>query len=76
MPIDKYFIVHHKDGWTIKHKGRISIPYRTQKDAIRGALSRARRTEGQGKAAQVLVENKDHTFRTEWSYGDDPYPPI
>jgi hypothetical protein len=75
MPIDKYFVVRHRGEWSVKHNGRLSIPYRTQKEAIRGALARVRRTEGQGKNAQVLVENKDHTFRTEWRYGDEPYPP-
>jgi hypothetical protein len=72
MPIDKYFVVCHEGEWTVKHKGRYSIPYRTQKEAIQGALSRARRTKGH---AQVLVQNMNHTFRTEWTYGDNPYPP-
>ena len=70
MPMDKYFVVRHEGEWTVKHNGRYSIPYRTQKEAIQGALSRARRT----KKAQVLVENMNHTFRTEWTYGDDLYP--
>jgi Uncharacterized protein conserved in bacteria (DUF2188) len=74
MSIDKYFVVRHEGEWTVKHNGRYSIPYRTQKEAIQGALSRARRTEGHGKNAQVLVQNTNHTFRTEWTYGDDPYP--
>jgi hypothetical protein len=74
MPIDKYFVVRHQGQWSIKHAGRHSIPYRTQKEAIQGALSRIRRTEGSGKNAQILVQDKNHTFRTEWTYGMDPYP--
>jgi hypothetical protein len=23
----------------------------------------------------VLVQNRENQFRTEWSYGNDPYPP-
>jgi hypothetical protein len=75
MPIDKYFVVRHQGQWKIKHAGRHSIPYRTQSEAIQGALSRVRRTEGRGKNAQIFVQDKQHTFRTEWTYGMDPYPP-
>jgi hypothetical protein len=71
----KYFVVRHQGQWSIKHAGRHSIPYRTQKEAIQGALSRIRRAEGGGKNAQILVQDKQHTFRTEWTYGMDPYPP-
>jgi hypothetical protein len=24
----------------------------------------------------VLVQNRENQFRTEWSYGNDPYPPL
>lgn len=48
MPIDKYFVVRHQGKWAIKHKGKHSVPYPTQKAAIHGALSRARRTEVRG----------------------------
>jgi hypothetical protein len=75
MPIDKYFVVRHQGKWAIKYNGKHSIPYPTQKAAIHGALSRARRTEGRGKNAQVLVQDQHHSFRTEWTYGKDPYPP-
>jgi hypothetical protein len=76
MPIDKYFVVRHRGEWTIKHNGRYSVHYPTQKQAIQGAITRAKRTEGRGKNAQVLVQDQHHTFRTEWTYGKDAYPPI
>jgi hypothetical protein len=75
MPIDQYFVVHHQNEWKIKHNGKHSDPYPTQKAAIQVAVSRAKNSEGGGKNAQVLVQDEHHTFRTEWTYGKDPYPP-
>ena len=75
MPIEKYFVVNHEDEWKIKHKGQHSSPYHSQADAIKDAVSRAKASSGGGKNAQVLVQDENHSFRTEWTYGNDPHPP-
>ncbi|HEU4357295.1 MAG TPA: DUF2188 domain-containing protein [Xanthobacteraceae bacterium] len=54
-----------------KHYG----PYRTQADAIRAALDTAHKAGKNGHGAQVLVQGQNNQFRTEWTYGNDPYPP-
>jgi hypothetical protein len=55
-----------------KHYG----PYATQQRAIRAAVEAAHKAGGEGHHdAQVLVQGQDSKFRTEWTYGHDPYPP-
>jgi len=50
-------------------------PYETQRTAIRAAVDAAHECGKQGIDAQVLVQGTDSKFRTEWTYGHDPYPP-
>lgn len=68
----QYFVVRHEGQWKITLEGKRYGPYRTQRDAIRAAVDAAHETKGD---AQVLVQGEDHKFRTEWTYGNDPYPP-
>jgi hypothetical protein len=75
MDRDQYFVVLHKGEWKIKHNGRHSHPYETQADAIRSAIDAAHAAHREGGLSQVLVQGQDLLFRTEWTYGKDPYPP-
>jgi hypothetical protein len=75
MDRDQYFVVLHKGEWKIKHNGRYSHPYETQADAIRSAIDAAHTAPREGGLSQVLVQGQDLLFRTEWTYGKDPYPP-
>jgi Uncharacterized protein conserved in bacteria (DUF2188) len=68
-------VVLHKSEWKIKHNGRYSHPYETQADAIRSAIEAAHAAHQEGGLSQVLVQGQDLLFRTEWTYGKDPYPP-
>jgi hypothetical protein len=72
----QYVVVLHQGEWKISLGGKHYGPYRTQREAIREAVDTARK-EGQSNAdgAQVLVQGEDNRFRTEWTYGKDPYPP-
>ncbi len=29
-----------------------------------------------GQVSQIIVKRPDGTFREEWTYGKDPYPPV
>ena len=42
--------------------------------AIRAAVDAAHSAGEKGGAAQVLVQRANTEFRTEWTYGHDPYP--
>jgi hypothetical protein len=69
------YVVVLKDGqWNITHKGKHYI-YSTQENAIRAAVDAAHKAGEMGFDAQVLVQGQDNKFRTEWTYGHDPYPP-
>ena len=71
----QWFVVLHQDEWKVTHEGVRTGPYRTQRDAIKVAIDAAHAAGRQGHDAQVLVQGEDNKFRTEWTYGNDPYPP-
>jgi hypothetical protein len=75
MPIEHYFVVNHENEWKIRFNGEHSKPFRSQAEAIKAAVQRAKASSGGGKNAQVLVQGENHSFRTEWTYGRDPHPP-
>jgi hypothetical protein len=70
-----YYVVLHNGQWKIKLDDKHYGPYATQADAIRAAVDAAHKAGGQGHDAQVRVQGADNQFRTEWTYGHDPYPP-
>jgi hypothetical protein len=72
---DKYFVVLHEGEWKIKNGDQHSHPYPTQREAIDAAIEAAHASHRDGQLSQVLVQGEDLLFRTEWTYGKDPYPP-
>jgi hypothetical protein len=75
MARSQYFVVLHEGQWKIKYEGQHYGPYSSQKEAIRHAVDAAHKLGGRGQDAQVLVQGQNNQFRTEWTYGNDPYPP-
>jgi hypothetical protein len=71
----QYFVVFDNNEWKISYDGRHYGPYATQRNAIRAAVDAAHQAGSDGEDAQVLVQGTDNRFRTEWTYGHDPYPP-
>jgi hypothetical protein len=69
-----YYVVPHLGSWAVKHND-LYYPFITQKDAIRSAVDAAHVSGQRGFDAQVLVQGVGGQFRTEWTYGHDPYPP-
>lgn len=72
MARNRYYVVLHQGEWKINYNDKHYGPYSTQKAAIRAAVDAAHKSKGD---AQVLVQGQDNKFRTEWTYGNDPYPP-
>ncbi|MBA3668741.1 MAG: DUF2188 domain-containing protein [Sphingomonas sp.] len=68
----QYFVVLHQGQWKIRYNGKHYDHYSTEKAAIRAAVDAAYKSTND---AQVLVEGEGNQFRTEWTYGRDPYPP-
>jgi hypothetical protein len=71
----QYFVVLHQGEWKISHEGKHYGPYNTQRDAIKASVDAAHQAGANGHDAQVLVQGENNKFRTEWTYGNDPYPP-
>ncbi|KQW47221.1 MULTISPECIES: DUF2188 domain-containing protein [unclassified Ensifer] len=71
----QYVVVLHGGQWKISFNGKHYGPYDTQKAAIKEAVDTAHKAGKDGHDAQVLVHGQDNKFRTEWTYGNDPYPP-
>jgi hypothetical protein len=76
MARTQYFVVHHQGQWKVSLNGQHYGPYVSQKAAIKAAVEAAHSTGRKGGDAQVLVQSTNNNqFRTEWTYGHDPYPP-
>lgn len=75
MARSQYFVVLHENQWKISFNGKHYGPYSTQKVAIRATVDAAHDTGKSGQDAQVMVQGVNNQFRTEWTYGNDPYPP-
>lgn len=70
-----YYVVLHEGRWKFEVNDEDHGPFCTQTAAIRAAVDAAQATGEAGGDAQVLVQGRDNQFRTEWTYGRDPYPP-
>jgi hypothetical protein len=68
----QYIVVRDQGQWKVSLDGARYGPYATQKDAIRAAVDAANEAGRRGLNGQVLLLAQ---FRTEWTYGKDPYPP-
>jgi len=75
MSRTQYFVVLHSGEWKIKLDGKHYGPYATQRAAIKTAVDAAHKNGDNGLDSQVLVQGTDNKFRTEWTYGNDPFPP-
>ena len=70
-----YYVVHKGGQWFISLDGKEYGPYNTQKAAYTDAVNAAHTSGGNGHDAQVLIQGANNQWRTEWTYGHDPYPP-
>ncbi len=71
----QYFVVLHENQWKISLDGKHYGPYATQAAAIKHAVDAAHASGTKGHDSQVLVQGLNNQFRTEWTYGNDSYPP-
>lgn len=72
MAHTQYIVVRDQGQWKISLNGAHYGPYATQRDAVRAAVDAAQEAGRKGLNGQVLLLDQ---FRTEWTYGRDPYPP-
>jgi len=70
-----YYVSPHGSQWKVSLDGTVVGYHDTQAQAIRVAVDRAHMDGKSGHDAQVRVQRPNGEFRTEWTYGHDPYPP-
>ena len=75
MKREQYFVVLKDGKWMVSLNGQHYGPYATQKLASKSAVDAAHKSGQKGLNAQVLIQGENNQFRTEWTYGEDPYPP-
>ena len=76
MAGDVYTVVVYEKQWKVRFCGKHSGPYATQKEAIAAAVEAAHKAGTcNPEGAQVRAQDTNNQFRTEWTYGHDPYPP-
>lgn len=69
-----YHVVPHSgEGWDVKkqHAERATSHHETKQEAV----DHARELCKSLKLAQVIVHKQDGKIETEYTYGDDPFPP-
>ena len=69
----KYHVVPHPEGWKVEAEGaeRASNIYDNKADAI----ERAKELAKSHPLGQVIIHKQDGIIQTEYTYGNDPYPP-
>lgn len=62
-----------KDGWNVKTQGKskAAANFEDKTDAVDKAKEMAQNV----RLSQVIIQKKDGTIQTEYTYGKDPYPP-
>lgn len=70
----QYYVLKNGTEWKVRHNDK-DYPYATQKAAMKAAVDAAHSSGKNGHDAQVLVQGRDGQWQTEWTYGNDPYPP-
>lgn len=68
------YVVSHGFLWQVKCDHCNSEVVNTQTEAIKKAKQHVEGL-GQGTLSQILVQRDNGQFRTEWTYGLDPFPP-
>jgi len=71
----RLFVSPDGGRWKVQWEGGSPVSSRdTQAGAIKAARATVRGLPA-GTCSQILVQGADGRWRTEWTYGQDPYPP-
>lgn len=58
-------------AWHVTHQGASLSSHSTKESAIGAGIQVAKANQ----PSQLVIHNKDGSIETEYTYGDDPYPP-
>ena len=71
----KLFVSPSGTQWKVQFEGGSLVSnHTTQEAAIKAARAKVASLP-EGACSQILVQGADGQFRTEWTYGKDPFPP-
>lgn len=62
------------DKWTVKKRGATFVLGTFDRKA--DAIEYGKKVAKANQPSQLVIRKADGTFETEYTYGDDPYPPI
>lgn len=69
------YVSPFKGNWKVHWEKDTSGTLFTRKeDAVKAARKLVADLPA-GQVSQIIVQREDGTFQTEWTYGQDPYPP-
>jgi hypothetical protein len=69
----KYFVSPTGNGdWKVTHRGDTLETFANKEDAIDFGRTIAKANE----PSQLVIQKGDGSFETEYTYGDDPSPPL
>jgi len=73
MARNVYRVTPEGDQWKVKKDGadRADSLHKTKESAV----ERAREVAKNNQPSQVVVHLQNGRIETEWTYGDDPFPP-
>ena len=69
-----YHVIPNKEGgWNVKGQGasRASSTHETKSDAVKHGRELAKNQP----LGQLIIHKQDGVIQTEYTYGQDPYPP-
>ncbi len=69
----KYHVTKTDTGWSVKAEGanRASANLDTKQEAIQ----RGKKLAKSADSGQLIIHKQDGEIQTEYTYGNDPYPP-
>lgn len=69
------YVLSHETKWKVECDHCTEQPIKdTQSDAIKAAKKHVAELPG-GTLSQIIVQGEDGKWLTEWTYGEDPFPP-
>lgn len=72
---EKIYVLSHGLQWKVQCEHCDSEIVSTQAEAIKLAKKHVASLIA-GALSQILVQRDNGQFRAEWTYGQDPYPPV
>ncbi|MGH7510944.1 MAG: DUF2188 domain-containing protein [Gemmatimonadales bacterium] len=72
MKRKRYWVVPYGTNWQVKHEGRVLSTHVLKSDAIEAG----RKVAKANMPSQLTILKQDGTIEEEFTYGNDPYPPV